>query len=292
VLLTLGAEGALSVTGADSLAFEDVPTEGRRVLTVDPLQATDDTLRIGAALLTSTSESDKILLITNEFKLTLVPAKSILVAQKIGAKGIHDLLRLQPEEYVTAMTLWNPARSAAVRRFICLVTRNGQVRRFEAGLLAGELQQAPYFKLERKYKDKAAHLIEADEEGDLILGTGAGRIVRIPVHELGNVTHQVLKSRPGEQVTAAAYAEPKSDLITVSQSGAALRLAASGAKSRTWKDARIVGFVSRQDVNRVLALTAQGLACPLVLPRVRFSRTDVVLLAEDDKVVSLLFLAA
>ncbi len=79
-------------------------------------------------------------------------------------------------------------------------------------------------------------------------------------------------------------------MIAVSDTGAALRLAASG-KNRTWKDARVIGFVPRQDVERVLALTVRGLACPLDVPRARFSYADVVLLGEDDRIVSLLYLA-
>ena len=164
VLLTLDADYGLSVTGADSLVFENLRPDGLKLV----IWKNVSDLR--AALLTSTGDADQVLLATGEFRLMLAPARSILIAQRFGGKGIRDLLRLRPDEVVTAMTVWNPARSN--RRFICLVTKFGQVRRLESRLLAGELRQAPYFRLEKKYyKAMLAYLGQADEEDELILGT-------------------------------------------------------------------------------------------------------------------------
>jgi len=282
VLLALEAGGKLSVSGADRLAFDET-LEGVQLFA-------ENSSHIAAALLIATGESDKVLLITNEFKLTLVPARSMLVSAKIGARGIHDLLRLQMDEYVTAMIPWTSAR-----RFMCLVTENGQVRRFEAALLAGELRQVPYFRLERKYKGHAAFLVQADEEGELLLGTSAGRIVRVPVRELGNLTCQCIKLRPDEQLTAAAFTEADDDWLAVSRAGGAMVLGATGIAGQNWRGARIVGFAPLSEVNegRVFALLAQGMAYLLATPAGRMPRGKSFLalpLTECESIASLLFL--
>ncbi len=258
-------------------------------------------LHTRAALLTSTGDADQVLLATSEYRLMLAPARSILIAQRFGGKGIRDLLRLQPDEVVTAMTLWNPARSK--RRFMCLVTKFGQVRRLESRLLAGELRQAPFFRLEKKYyKAMLAYLGQADEEDELILGTNLGRIVQVPMGGMGNVTSAGIRPSQGEQVTAATFVEPGGECVAVSHTGQMLFLraatATSGKKSRTWKGARIVGLVSSAAVteNKAYVLTARGLAHSLALPnvlaRVNAARAACVplALAEGDTVVSVCYL--
>jgi hypothetical protein len=292
VLLTLDADYGLSVIGADSLVFENPQPEDESILFVTSLRA---------ALLTSTRDADQVLLATSEFRLLLVPARSILIAQRFGGKGIRDLLRLQPDEVVTAMTLWNPARSN--RRFICLVTKFGQVRRLESRLLAGELRQAPYFRLEKKYyKAMLAYLCQADEESELVLGTNLGRMVQVPMGSMGNVTSAGIRPSHGEEVTAATFVEPGGECIVVSHTGQMLSLraanATTGKKSRTWKGARIVGMISSAEVteNKAFVLTARGLAHSLALPDVfsqgktaRATRESLAL-AEGDTVVSLCYL--
>jgi hypothetical chaperone protein len=294
VLLTLDADYGLSVTGADSLVFEVPQPEGK-------LLVSENVSNLRAALLTSTGDADQVLLATSDFRLMLTPARSILIAQRFGGKGIRDLLRLQPDEVVTAMTLWNPARSN--RRFICLVTKFGQVRRLESRLLAGELRQAPYFWLEKKYyRAMLAYLGQANEEDELILGTNLGRIVQMPMGDMGNVTSAGIRPSQGEEVTAATFVEPGGECMAVSHTGQMLSLraanATTGKKSRTWKGARIVGLVPSAEVteNKAFVLTARGLAHPLALPNVfsqgktaRATRESLAL-AQDDTVVSLCYL--
>jgi hypothetical protein len=167
------------------------------------------------------------------------------------------------------------------------------------------LRQAPYFRLERKYKSHASHLVQADEQGDLVLGTSAGRMVRIPMRELGNVPRQGVSVRPGEQVTAAVYvgltgsgpalAGPDAEWLAVSHSGHVLPLRAAGTvKSQSWKGARLVGFAprARVDARRVFALTAQGMAWPLSMPAARALRQAMLVLplVGDEHIVSLLLL--
>ncbi len=294
VLLTLDADYGLSVTGADSLVFEDPWPEGKLIVS-------ENISNLRATLLTSTRDADQVLLATSEFRLMLAPARSILIAQRFGGKGIHDLLRLQPDEVVTAMTLWNPARSN--RRFICLVTKFGQVRRLESRLLAGELRQAPYFRLEKKYyRAMLAYLGQANEEDELILGTNFGRIVQMPMRDMGNVTSAGIRPSQGEEVTAATFVGPGGECIAFSHTGQMLSLraanATTGKKSRTWKGARIVGLISSAAAteNKAFALTGRGLAHSVVLPdilaRGKSTRAahESVMLAEGDTVVSLCYL--
>jgi len=282
------------VTGADSLVFENPQPEGKLVLV-------ENAINLRAALLTSTGDADQVLLATSEFRLMLVPASSILIAQRFGGKGIRDLLRLQPDEVVTAMTLWNPARSN--RRFICLVTKFGQVRRLESRLLAGELRRAPYFRLEKKYyKAMLAYLGQADEEGELVLGTNLGRIVQVPMGDLGNVTSAGIRPSQGEEVTAATFVESEGEWIAVSHNGQVLSFRAAtvttSKRSRTWKGARIVGLISSAEVteNKAFVLTARGLAHSLALPdiltrgKTTHAARESVVLAEGDTVVSLCYL--
>jgi len=294
VLLTLNADYGLSMTRADGLAFEDVPPEGKLILS-------ENAVNLRAGLLTTTGDADLVLLATSEYKLMLAPARSILIAQRFGGKGVHDLLRLQPDEVVTAMTLWNPARSN--RRLICLVTKFGQVRRLESRLLAGELRQAPYFRLEKKYyKAMLAYLGQADEEGELVLGTNLGRMVQVPMGDVGDVTSAGIRPSQGEEVTAATFVEPEGEWIAVSHTGQVLCLRAAsalgGKRSRTWKDARIVGLVSSAEVreSHAFVLTARGLAYPLVLAAIsargKTARPayEPIVLADGDTVVSLCYL--
>jgi len=305
VLLTLDADYGLSVTGADGLVFEDSQPEGKLIVFATSLtlqkSGQENVSNLRAALLTSTGDADQVLLATSEFRLMLAPARSILIAQRFGSKGIRDLLRLQPDEVVTAMTLWNPARSN--RRFICLVTKFGQVRRLESRLLAGELRQAPYFRLEKKYyKAMLAYLGQADEEDELILGTNLGRMVQMPIGGMGSVTSAGIRPSQGEEVTAATFVEPGGECIVVSHTGQMLSLraanATTGKKSRTWKGARIVGLIKSAEVteNKAYVLTTRGLAHSVALPNV-FSQGKIaraaresLALAEDDTVVSVCYL--
>jgi hypothetical chaperone protein len=294
VLLTLDADYSLSVTEADSLVFGDVPPEGKLVLL-------NHAGNLRAALVTFTGDADQILLVTSEFRLMLAQARSVFIAQKFGGKGIRDLLRLQPDEVVTAMTSWNPARSD--RRFVCLVTKFGQVRRLESRLLAGELHQAPYFRLEKKYyRAMLAYLGQADEEGDLVLGTNLGRMVQVPIRNMGDVTSAGIRLSQGEEVSAAIFVQPEDEWIAVSHTGQMLCLRAAaaltGKRSRTWKGARIVGLISSAQVaeNKAFALTAHGLAHPLTLPDIlargkdAHSAREPIVLAEGGTVVSVCYL--
>jgi hypothetical protein len=289
VLLTLDAERGLSVTDADPFVFDGSPTGTQRAWTGD---------RPGtrAALLTSTGDADRLLLATDTFKLILVPARSILIAHKFGGNGIRDLLRLAEGESVTAMTAWNPARSNS--RFICLVTRGGQVKRFEANLLAGELRQAPYFQLEKKYKSFPACLGVGGEQDHLMLGTSLGRMARIPLREMGIETVSSLHPRKGEQVTAAILAGLQTELVALGQNGQAIYfrpemipVAGPGRSGRTWKNLCVTGFALQAEAqaSRVYALTAQGLVHHLAPSSIRSQPkiAQAIALPQDDKIIGL-----
>ena len=106
------------------------------------------------------------------------------------------------------------------------------MRRLESRLLAGELRQAPFFRLEKKYyKAMLAYLGQADEKDELILGTNLGRIVQMPMGGMGNVTSAGIRPSQGEQVTAATFVEPGGECIAVSHTGQMLSLRAATAAS-------------------------------------------------------------
>ncbi len=288
-LLTLDAERGLSVKDADPFVFDDSPTGTHRVWTAGRPG-------IRAALLTSTGDADRLLLATDTFKLILVPARSILIAHKFGDNGIRDLLRLAEGESVTAMTAWNPARSNS--RFICLVTRSGQVKRFEANLLAGELRQAPYFQLEKKYKSFPACLGAGNENDHLFLGTNLGRVARIPLRDMSIETVSGLRPRKEEQVTAAILAGLQTEWVALGQNGQAIYFrpemiptTVPGRAGRTWKHLSVVGFASNADAQagRVYALTAQGLVHHLASSSIHSQpkTAQAIPLPQDDKIVAL-----
>jgi DNA gyrase/topoisomerase IV subunit A len=173
------------------------------------------------------------------------------------------------------------------------------VKRFEANLLAGELRQAPYFQLEKKYKSFPASLGAGDENDHLILGTNLGRVARIPLRDMGIETISGLHPRKGEQVTAAILAGPQTELITLGQNGQVVTFrpemipAATPSKSgRTWKDLHVAGFATNADAQekRVYALTAQGGVYNLSPLKIHQQpRTgQAVTLSQNDKVVALL----
>jgi DNA gyrase/topoisomerase IV subunit A len=296
VLLAINGEGKLAVTGADEIAFGDAPSDEQRVW------MDDDSLGLRSALLTSTGEA-QVLLATDMFKLILTPAKSILVASRFGAKGLDDLLRLEPGESLTAMALWNPARTN--RRFVCAITRQAHIRRFESDLLALQLGQAPYFKLEKKRQSAPAHLVQADGEDQLILGTSLGRLTRIPVGDLGIIAYRGFKPQKGEEVTSATSASPGSAWVAVDSRGHVFHFrcdtvpaaSAEGKKSQTLQRGMgIVGFASRAELTekQVYALTAQGWVHALALPsahkppKLTSMPRATLPLAENDQVVALL----
>ena len=296
VLLAIDGEGKLAITDADETVFADAPADERRVW-ID-----DNSLGIRSALLTSTGEA-QVLLATDMFKLILTPAKSILIASRFGAKGLDDLLRLEPGESLTAMALWNPARTN--RRFVCAITRQAHIRRFESDLLAMQLSQAPYFKLEKKRQSAPAHLVQANGEDQLILGTSLGRLTRVPVSALGIEIYRGFKSQKGEEVTAATSASPASALVAVDRRGHVFHFQcdtvpaalAESKKSQTLKrGVGIVGVASHAELTekRAYALTAHGWVAALALPSARkppklASTPHAALpLAENDQVVALL----
>ena len=264
VLLTIDGEGKLAVMGADEIAFGE-SSSGEWRIWVD-----DDNPGIRSALLTATGETVKVLLATDMFKLVLAPVRSILIASRFSAKGLRDLLRLEPGESLMAMTLWNPVSEN--RRFVCTVTRPAQIRRFESHLLAMQLSQAPYFKLEKRHKSAPAHLVQANGEDQLILGTSLGRLTRIPVSDLGIEIYREFKPTRGEEITAAVCASPDSVLIAVDCYGHVFRfrcdmvplVSVKGKKSQTLKRGMsIVGFASRAELieKRVYALHGAWLGC-------------------------------
>jgi DNA gyrase/topoisomerase IV subunit A len=272
VVLSLDVEGQLAMVGADEIVLETAAPDERRVW------VQDDGPGIRAALLVTTSDSEKILFATNQYKLALAPARSVLIATRFGAKGVRDLLRLDSGERVTAMLAWNPDR--AEKRYVCMVTRTGQIRRLEASLLAIQLRQAPYFKLEKKYSSAPACLAQGDAGDQLVLGTSAGRVTRIPLSELGITIYRGWKTQANEDVTAAVLAPPDAELMAVDQEGRHFYFrcdllpaaSAEGKKSQTLKRGTgIVGFASEHDLldRRVYAFTGSGGLHALTPPPLR-----------------------
>jgi hypothetical protein len=86
------------------------------------------------------SLDDHVLLATSGFKLIETTLRALYLAGQVSRQAVTDLLRLEANEAVTALTLWRPEE--AQKRSLCMVTRFGG--RPSTPLLE-HLSKAPFF---------------------------------------------------------------------------------------------------------------------------------------------------
>jgi hypothetical protein len=157
---------------------------------------------------------------TNEYKLISTTAKAAYMAFQVGQEGIRDLLRLDPEEAVTALTSWDPGNSEY--RSLYFVTKYGQARAFDAALLAQHVTKKPYFQLEKRYIGFPMGLIPARDDENLIAGSNSGRIAWASRKEIGVSIYTLLKTRKDEEITAAAIFKEDDWVFAIGENGLAL----------------------------------------------------------------------
>ena len=207
---------------------------------------------------------DEILLLaTNLFKLISVPVRSLLVAEEAGREGIFELLGLEAGEMVACGVVWNPSNPA--KELICMVTVEGQARALNSKLMAEQLNQKPYFQLERRYNGIPAFLLPLGLDETLIVGSSAGRVGRAEPRELRIMVYDVLKTRKHETVSAAAAFPEAEDILAVSEHGEALTvqtalISANGppaSRGQTLrKNFRVIGLI--RSANLTNAITSRG----------------------------------
>jgi hypothetical protein len=166
---------------------------------------------------------DHFLLATSQFKLMSVPAQAMLLAQEASSEGIKELLALEKTDFVSAATAWQPAEIN--RRYVCLVTKYGQGRAFEARLLAEQIVKMPYFQLERRYTGIPAAVLMAGEDDWVLIGTNQGRISRAAPRSMAIVVHDLIKTRKGEELTAAGIFPMEAAVLALSAQGELLSVA-------------------------------------------------------------------
>jgi hypothetical protein len=165
---------------------------------------------------------DHVLLATSGFKLIETTPGALYLAAQLGRQAITDLLRLEPNEGVTAITLWRPAEIQ--KRSLCMVTRFGQARAFDARLLADHLAKAPFFQLEKRYTGHPVALLPAGEGDTILIGTDQGRVGWAAAADMAVVIRDILRARKDEEVIAAAALGSKASPLALSEAGLALRV--------------------------------------------------------------------
>ena len=215
-LLVLEKTGLRGISVEEPAASQDVPlSQGVALCTLD--EPIGEAAR-GAIV----RPGEHVLLATNQFKLISVSMDAVLMAQEVGDEGLRDLLRLEPDEMVTAFLPWQPENIHF--RFLCLLTNHGQARSFEARLLAEHITKMPFFQLERRYVGIPTSLVPAGDSHMLLTGTSSGRAAWVPARDILVVVYDMLKTRRGEAVTASAAFEPDETLLAMNERGDLLRV--------------------------------------------------------------------
>lgn len=262
VLLFLDHQGSLSVYTAQKHY-----TPGDKV-TTDKLPERVQGQAIIAAL------DRQILFATNQVRLFSLPARSLYTASQVGQQAVNDLLPLEKGEFVTAAACWQPDKVTS--GWVYMVTTHGQVRSFDARLLAEQLLQKPYFQSERKYTGFPAVLCCTRDGTGLIAATNRGRLVCALQKEIGVSVFDILKVHKNEVISAAATFSEEDELYAVDRSGRLLSidvetLCKGGIKERVRSLQRsfsIIALPAARDLQdeNYFALTAHGILLRAHLP--------------------------
>jgi hypothetical protein len=278
------ANHAILVLGENNLRIQPVE-DLYSVLaktTPAPFSMTEDLGDPCSAVHARTGED--LLSITNQFKLISTPIASLLMVQQVSSQSTRELLRLDAEEVVTAILPWEPEQ--VKQRFVCIITKYGQARAFDAKLLAEHIAKRPYFQLERRYVGNPACLVPANDEDILFVGTNLGRVARVPCRDILVVVYDVIKPRKGEQVTSAASFSREEQVLALSDNGYLLPVKPAlppeelppASRSQTLrKNFNIAAFLSIEPTlsGGVIALTSylRPVALRLIVP-VDFTSTS------------------
>jgi hypothetical protein len=141
----------------------------------------------------------------------------MFLAQQSSSTGVMDLLNLENEETIMAITGWDILTPE--KRYIALVTNTGQVRSFDAQLLAEAIRPRPYFQLEKRYTGLPAALICVDFEEVILIGTDAGRVGKAQVSQCQVVTWEALRTKNVEKVISAISLVPPDVILAFDQNG-------------------------------------------------------------------------
>ncbi len=162
------------------------------------------------------------LLVTSSYRLLSHELAALFIAQQSSSSGVIDLLRLEEGETVTAITTWDV--HSPVDNILCLVTNTGQVRCFDARLLAEYVRPRPFFQLEKRYTGLPAALIMTGHDGQIIIGTDAGRVGQAMVRQAQVVAWESLRAKSDETVTAAASFPANQTILAINPLGQAMNL--------------------------------------------------------------------
>ncbi len=200
---------------------------------------------------------------TDSFRLRSHELSACYIARLGSESGVYDLLNLEEGEdqskleTVTAIAAWDA--QSPDRRFLCLATNTGQVRSFEARLMAEYIRPRPYFQLEKRYTGVPSGLAFA-EDGDLVIvGSDQGRVGWGYARKAQVVTWEALRARGEERVCALGVFQPGQELLALSRDGTALpfdpqQIPSEGAPAERGSLLRrsfaIAGFASLDAVTR------------------------------------------
>jgi hypothetical chaperone protein len=176
--------------------------------------------RAGSSSGVLTTLDGSVLMATNSFKIILPQAKSLLMAGEVNEGSVSEFLPLEKDESITAIAGW---RSKDEREnYICMVTKYGQARCFDAGLLADYIEKRPYFELERRYDSFPACLAWVNADDLLVVGTNKGRVGVANHKDMSNLVYDVIKARKGEEITTALPLRAGEPTLAISQAGTAI----------------------------------------------------------------------
>ncbi len=164
--------------------------------------------------------NDHALMITNRYRLISHSLSGLYLAQQSSPTGVMDLINLEEDEMVMAFTSWDI--QVPQKRYVALVTNTGQVRCFDAQLLAEAIRPRPYFQLEKRYTGLPAALICLDPEEVILIGTDAGRVGKAQVSQSQVIAWEALRTKNVEKVIAAASLKPAEVILAINQHGQGL----------------------------------------------------------------------
>lgn len=160
------------------------------------------------------------LLITDSFKLLTRDLASIYLARQASQTGIRELFHLEADEAIVTGNAWNAQEPE--KRFIVLVTNTGQVRSFDARLMAEHILPRPYFQLDKRYTGLPAVIMLAEENELIVLGTNNGRVGWCNARQVQVMAAEALRAKGNERVTTASVCADSSKLLAVNLQGLAL----------------------------------------------------------------------
>jgi DNA gyrase/topoisomerase IV subunit A len=164
----------------------------------------------------------QVLLITSEYRFFLRTLQHLadLAEVNMSLAAMESFYADQfGHESVTALVDWQPVLSA---QRLMLISNKGEAKIVRADMLLPNLAQTYPYQMERIAGEPVA-LVPADQ-GELILITNQGSVLRLKPADLSNGTQRIMRLRKDEEITQVLVMPAPAEIVLTTTAGQGKRL--------------------------------------------------------------------